>query len=149
MKARGYWGSFCVLAFAFGVPMVFLPPALMCLLVTGGLGMYGDFLPFGLIGGPLGGILFGLIAAFLIRAAEVVVPIRDKQAFLDKLRLAIAEIGYGQPDAYGPKMIFRATPRAGRFAGNITVEMFDDSAKVHGPRMPVARLMKKLAAASK
>jgi len=100
----------------------------------------------GLVAGSGFGILFGLFAAFRLRAIEMTFVIRtDTGRFLSRLTMQLAAVGYHPERVVDEIRIFRPTLAAAVGAGRITVAVDGRDATVIGPSAPVREVVSFLA----
>lgn len=144
MKPRGYFATFNVLAATTGLPFGLLWSFLFASATRTSFGEV--FWPLGFGGGVAVGVLFGAVSAFNFRAVMVTLPVGpDRDAFLSRVTLRLAEIGYHPEHPIGNAYTFRPSFYLGRAAGRITivVERPCSDATILGPVMHV-RMLRKL-----
>lgn len=91
MQPRGFWGTFVIIAAVTALPFGLLLSWLFSLAM--GLD-FGQVLAVGIWGGVAFGLIFGLVTAFLTKAVTISAGFQDKETFLSRLNVALAEIGY-------------------------------------------------------
>ena len=141
MKPRGYFATF-VRIFS----KTFLPAAIIWSILFA-LGMGFEFkkvLPYGILVGIGFGLVFGLIMAILIRGIKVIISFEDRQSFIDKINITLAEIGYYLENQTKNFMEFKPSSRAGSSVGRIFVILEDKKSTIVGPVIYVKKLLKLL-----
>jgi hypothetical protein len=123
-----------------------LPFAIMwsLLLAATGPASFGEILPFGLGAGLLFGLFFGLAMAFFLKGETVTVEFTDRQAFVSRLNVATAQLGYNPATKADDFFTYKPSLQAGLAAGRIAVQLHEGRAVVVGPKMYVEKLLKRL-----
>ncbi len=103
----------------------------------------GQMLPFGLIAGIGFGAFFGVFVAFLYKGTSVTISVSDKVAFIARLNVAAAQLGYHPETNTGEFLTYKPSFQAGLMAGRISALVGDDSAVIVGPKTYVTRLIAK------
>jgi hypothetical protein len=104
---------------------------------------FSEIIPFGLAGGILFGLFFGILMAFMMRRETQSVPFEDRSEFLQRLKAVISQIRY-VPAAQSTAMLF-FKPRFGAGVGaGIRVELRSDRAEIVGPKANLSKLVKLL-----
>jgi hypothetical protein len=116
MKPRGFWGTFVTIAAITALPFALLWSLLFSLMV--GL-EFGQVLRVGIWSGIAFGLLFGFVMAFFMKAVTTSVTFQDKKAFLSRLNVALAEIGYYPESQTESFLTYKPSFRAGLLAGNV------------------------------
>jgi len=93
--------------------------------------------------GCIFGLLFGLIMAAFMKGETISVTYQDKQEFLGRLSICLAEIGYHPDTQTDFFATFKPSFRAGLLAGRISVKVGANEAIIVGPRMYVGKLQKR------
>jgi len=141
MEPRGFWGTFAVIAGITALPFALAWSFLFSLMQ----GIpFGKVLPAGLCAGAMFGLLFGLVMAALMKVATISVPVEDKRAFLSKVNVALAQIGYHPESQTESFFTYKPSFRAGKLSGRISIQMEEGSATIVGPSMHVKKLQKRI-----
>ncbi len=106
---------------------------------------FGEILPFGLAGGFLFGLFFGLTMAFFLKGETATVGVVDKRDFVSRLNVATSQLGYHPATQAEDFFTYKPSFQAGLAAGRISVQMQEGRAVVVGPKMYVKKLLKRLA----
>lgn len=117
------------------VGIIALPFALVwSLLVSLMRGMeFGQVLSVGRWGGIGFGLSFGFVTAFLMKAVTISMTFQDKKAFLSRLNVALAEIGYHPKSQTESFLTYKPSLQAGLLTGKISIQIEDTSATIVGP----------------
>jgi hypothetical protein len=107
---------------------------------------FGEVVPVGLGAGLLFGLLFGLTMGFLLKVETASVRYGDNGAFLARLQVAMAQLGYHPASQDGRFFTFRPSFQTGLAAGRIAVQLREGEAVIVGPKMYVRKLLEKVAA---
>lgn len=141
MEPRGFWGTFVMVAAITALPFALLWSLLFSL--TMGL-EFGQVLCVGIWGGIAFGLLFGFVTAFFLKAVTTSVTFQDKKAFLSRLNVALAEIGYHPQSQIESFLTYKPSFQAGLLAGKISVQVEYSSATIVGPNIYIKKLQKRL-----
>jgi len=139
MKTRGYWSTFIMITAITTFPMI-LGSALIHSLVWEM--KYSQSFPFGILYGISFGLLFGLTMAFFLKVLTISVPFKDKRAFLLKLNITLAEIGYHPESQIDNFLTYKPSFQAGVLSGKISVQIENNYAKIIGPNMHLKKVQK-------
>lgn len=106
---------------------------------------FRDIAAQGLIAGAEFGVVFGFFAALMVRDARITLPLHpDRNACIERLDAALASLGYGSGTRTEAQWVLRPSFRAGRLAGNVTVEFEEPMALITGPAIHLRRLKRAL-----
>lgn len=141
MRPRGFWGTFLRVA-AFAAVAFALLWSLLFSLVTGS--EFGAVLRFAIWGGIAFGLFFGFLMAFSMKAASISETYQDKQAFLARLNVVLAQMGYHPRSQTESLATYKPSLRAGLLAAEISVQMGDSSCTIVGPNSYIKKLQKRL-----
>ncbi len=141
MKPRGFWGTFVTLAAITALPFALLWSLLFSLMM--GL-EFGQVLRVGIWSGIAFGLLFGFIMAFFMKAVTIFIKFQEKEAFLSRLNVALAEIGYHPESQTETFLNFKPSFQAGLLAGKISVQIEESSVTIVGPNTYIKKLQKRL-----
>jgi len=142
MKERGFWGIFARLAGITALPFALLWSWLFSLMR--GLEFGQVFLRVGIWGGIAFGLLFGFVMAFFMKAVTISVTFQDKKAFLSRINVALAEMGYHPQSQNESFLTYKPSFQAGLLAGNISVSIENSSVTIVGPNAYIKKLQKRL-----
>ena len=145
MQPRGYFATFFMLAATTGLPFAVLWSCFVGSLMGRSFGEV--FVHEGLATGLAVGGLGGAILAFRFRAITMTLPVgADPDAFLSRVTLRLAGLGYHPEAPVGHAYTFRPSFYVGRAAGRITVVVEPTScdAIILGPVMHLSALRKLL-----
>jgi hypothetical protein len=95
------------------------------------------------------GAVCGLIAAlfvavFHIRKEVIRLPVTKRDAFLDRVRVQLSDLGYTARAETPDRLVFRPAFRAVLFGANIQVEVAGTTATVTGPKVYLEMLRRRL-----
>src|SRR5262249_42835450 len=140
-EPRSYAGT----AILFGA-FTALPFALMWTLLFAAMQQqsFGEILPFGLGAGLFFGVFFGLTMGFFLKGESVAVEVADRQAFVSRLNVAMAQLGYNPATQSEDFFTYKPSLQAGLAAGRIAVQLEQGRAVIVGPKMYVKKLLKRL-----
>jgi len=141
MRPRSFWATFAIIASITALPFG-LAVSWLFSLIWGV--EFGEALSVGVWGGIAFGLLFGFVMAFFMKAVTISVPFQDKEAFLSKLNIALAEIGYHPESQTEGFLTYKPSFQAGLLAGKISIQIEQTSAKVVGPSTYVQKLQKRI-----
>jgi hypothetical protein len=137
--------SFAGLALRLGA-LAFLPFALLMAwlgsLLTGY--EFAQALPFALAGGVVFGTLFGVNNARFLRVETVTVEVEDARAFLARVNVAAAQLGYYPTAATEEYRGYEPSFLTGWAAGGIAVQLLGRQAVIVGPRVFVEKVVERL-----
>lgn len=140
MKERGFWGTFARIAGITALPSV--------LLFSWSLSLIWDlkfsqvFVRYGIWSGIGFGLLFGLIMAFSMKAVTISVTFEDKETFLSRINITLAEMGYHPESQNESFLTYKPSFQAGILAGKISVSIKNSIATIVGPNSYIKKLQK-------
>lgn len=141
MQPRSFWGTLVMIAAVTALPFGLLWSWLFSL--TMGLD-FGQVLAVGIWGGVAFGLIFGSVMAFFMKAATVSIGFQEKEAFLSRLNVALAEIGYHPQSQTETFFTYKPSFQAGLLAGKISVQLEHGSAMIVGPSTYVTKLQRRI-----
>ena len=141
MKPRGFWGTFVMLAAITALPFALLWSLLLSLMWDMG---FGQVFRVGIWGGIAFGLLFGFVMAFFMKAVTIFIKFQEKEAFLSRLNVALAEMGYHPESQTETFLTFKPSFQAGLLAGKISVQIEKNSVTIVGPNTYIKKLQKRL-----
>jgi hypothetical protein len=100
----------------------------------------------GMLGGVVFGVVFGATIGAFLRGETLAISVSDRQAFLARINIAAAQLGYVPTFATESHVSFRPSWHAGLLAGRLSVQLREHDAVVVGPRLYVKRLALRLEA---
>lgn len=141
MQPRGFWATFVIIAAVTALPFGLLWSWLFSLAM--GLD-FGQVLAVGIWGGVAFGLIFGFVTAFFTKAATISADFQDKETFLSRLNVALAEIGYHPQSQTETFFTYKPSFQAGLLSGKISVQLEHGSAMIVGPSTYVKKLRKRI-----
>ncbi len=141
MQPRSFWGTFVMLAATTALPFALLWSLLFSLMMGW---EFGQVLRVGIWGGIAFGLLFGFVMAFFVKAVTISVAFQDKEAFLQRLNVALAELGYHPQSQTKTFLTYKPSFQAGLLAGKISVQIEQSSATIVGPSTYLKKLQKRI-----
>lgn len=105
---------------------------------------FSQVLPVGIWSGIAFGLIFSFIMSFFMKSATISLTSRDKEEFLARLNIALAEIGYHPESQAEGFLIYKPSVQAGLLAGKISIQIGDSSLTIIGPNTYIKKLQKKL-----
>ena len=143
MKPRGFWYIFFRIAIILGPLFVFLCTLLISFMIMKGLES-GQILRASIMFGIA--FMFLVVAvvltAFAIKAIVISVTFQDRKAFLSRLNVVLAEIGYHPESQTESFLTYKPSLLAGLLAGRISAQIDDNSATLVGPNWYIKKLQK-------
>jgi len=141
MKPRGFWGTFAMVAGVTALPFALL----WSLLFSAMMGMdFGQVLRIGIWTGIAFGLSFGFVMAFFMKADTISIHIQDQGAFMARLNVGLAELGYHPESRTENFLTFKPSFQAGLLAGRISVQIEQSSATIVGPSAYVKKMQKRI-----
>lgn len=137
----GYATKALVVGAISGLPFAILWSWLFALMVRR---PFAEVLPYGLVGGVLFGLFFGVFMAFKFKGETATVEVGGKRDFGRRLNAAMSELGYRLAANVEDSFTFKPSFRAGLAAGKISVHMEERSAVIVGPKTYVKKLLARL-----
>ena len=137
MKPRSFWYIFFPVAGITALVFLLLP---VCLHLITGADIFFGLRVFTWIGIPCT-LLNGFGIAFSLKVVTISVTFQDKKAFLSKLNIGLAEIGY-HPESQTESFVTYKPSFPGILAGRISVQTDDNSATLVGPNCGIKKLQK-------
>ncbi len=141
MQPRSFWGTFVMVAAITALPFALLWSLLFSLMM--GL-EFGQVLRVGIWSGIAFGLLFGFVMAFFMKAITISVAFQDKESFLSRLNVALAELGYHPQSQTETFLTYKPSFQAGLLAGKISVQIEQSSATIVGPLTYLKKLRKRI-----
>jgi len=141
MKPRGFWGTFVTLAAITALPFALLFSLVLSLMRAIG---FGQAFRVGIWCGIFFGLLFGFIMAFFMKAVTIFIKLQEREAFLSRLNVALAEMGYHPESQTETFLTFKPSFQAGFLAGKISVQIEQNSVTIVGPNTYIKKLQKRL-----
>ena len=141
MKPRGFWGTFVTLAAITALPFALLFSLALSLMWAIG---FGQAFRVGIWCGIFFGLLFGFVMAFFMKAVTIFIKFQEKEAFLSRLNVALAEMGYHPESQSETFLTFKPSFQAGLLAGKISVQIEQNSVTIVGPNTYIKKLQKRL-----
>jgi len=84
----------------------------------------------------------GIGMAFSMKAVTISMTFQDNKAFLSKLNVVLAEVGYHPESQIESFLTYKPSFQAGLFSGKISVQIDDNSATLVGPNWYIKKLQK-------
>ena len=140
-EPRSYLGTAVMFGLTFALPMTLFSIWQQVALDHRALEAAFDL---GMLQGLGGGVLFGAVMGTLMRGETLTVSMSDPKAFVPRVNIAAAQLGYRPSFVTENQLCFRPSWQAGLLAGELLVQLRGDDAVVGGPRMYVRRLLTRL-----
>jgi hypothetical protein len=147
MEPKGFWGTWCTIFALTGVPFAVL-------MTTIGAAVPQE----GIAAGCAFGVLFGLCMAPLMMSVRIHVPVADRNTFLSRMNLSMAELAYHPQSRNDDYVVFEAASAGGLKVGSVSltparfftvfVQLDQGEASIVGPRQTVRKLEQRLAHAA-
>jgi hypothetical protein len=147
MEPKGFFGTWITIFALTGLPFGVL-------MSTVG-GMETDE---GLAAGFMFGVLFGVVMAPLMMSVKVRLPFADRQSFVSKLNVSMAELAYHPKTQAAEFIVFEAVSAGAYKLGPLSlapasyftvfVQLDQDGASIVGPRQTVRKLERRLGPAA-
>ena len=156
MQARGFWGTFAVLAAKMTILVIVIATIVFFLIglagTLAGEGSFSEWLA--IIGAgfavavPVGvgfGLLFGLLQAFDYKSSTISVSFDNKDVFLTQLKAAMTRIGF-HPESQNHNALSykRSAFREKLMNPRISAQIEQNSATIVGPALYIKRLQKNI-----
>ena len=140
MKPRGFWGTFFTIATSTAVIFALIYSWLFAVIDRNDFGQV--FIRGGLWMGIFLGTGLGLGMAPFFKAERISMKFRDKDSFLSRLNIALAELGYHPESQIEDFITYKPAFPAGfgLIDGKISLLIGDKSATVVGPHMALLKL---------
>jgi hypothetical protein len=143
MQPRGFWDTFVRLAAIIGLAFGLVWSLVFSLAM--GLEFGEVFRLAGIRGGAAVGLLTGFVLAFLMKGVAISESYEDKRAFLARLDVALAAIGYYPQLQTESFMTYKPSSfEAWLLAGSISVRIEETSCTIVGPKIIIKRLRERL-----
>ncbi|MBC8175385.1 MAG: RDD family protein [Candidatus Marinimicrobia bacterium] len=143
IKPRGFWATFGRFAAITALPFALLCSLLFYLMMDL---EFESVLHLGIWYGIAFGLLFGFLMAFPFKAVTISETYQDKNAFLARLNIALAKIGYHTQSQTEIFTTYKPSIQAGLLSGKISVQIEDSSCTIVGPEIHIKKLKKQLKA---
>ena len=138
MKPRSFWYIFFPVAGITALVFLLLP---VCLHLIAGTNLFYGLRVFAWIGIPCT-LLNGFGIASSLKAVAIPVTFQDKKAFLSRLNVVLAEIGYHPESQTESFVTYKPSLLAGLLSGKISVQIDDTSSTIVGPNAYIKKLQK-------
>jgi hypothetical protein len=142
MKPRSFWAAFWRWAVAEAVLVCLVYSWVICLLK--GRGYCQVFIREGLWFGIGVGIVCGLVMAFFLKGKKISIQFRDRDKFLWRLSIALAELGYRPESQIGNLLIYKPSFRERFLSGRIAIQIENKSAELVGPSAYLRKLQRRV-----
>jgi len=140
MKPRGFWHIFFITA---SILAVFVYLGSVGLSLISGVELI-RVLRVAIWSGIPGVLLIGFGAAHTIKAITVSMTFQDKKAFLSRLNVLLAEIGYHPESQTESFLTYKPVGKSRLFDVNISVQVDDSSVTIVSPNAYIKKLQKRL-----
>ncbi|MBI4801205.1 MAG: hypothetical protein HY796_01660 [Elusimicrobia bacterium] len=141
MKPRGFWYIFSVITLI-TASFALLYSLGFSLIMGVGFGQSLHNVIISMCFGLVFVLSIGVGMAFTMKAITVPVTFQDRKAFLSRLNVVLAEIDYHPVSQIGSFLTYKPSFQAGLLAGNISVQIDDNSATMVGPSCYIKKLQK-------
>jgi hypothetical protein len=138
MEPRSFLYIFFPVAGITALVFLLLP---VCLHLITGADLFYGLRVFAWIGIPCT-LLNGFVAAFYIKAVTISMTFQDKKAFLARLNIVLAEVGYHPEFQTESFLTYKPARKFQLFDINISVQIDDNSVTMVGPNWYIKKLQK-------
>ena len=139
MQPRSYFGTFCIIFPVFTLIFVIVFAISGVLLTETSIQANMN-----IVKSIILSLLLGLIMAARMKRETISVTFQDKQTFLERLNIRLAEIGYHPKIQTETFLTFKPSFRGGLLAVKVSVQVESNSVTIVGPKMLLKKLQKRL-----